>query len=51
MSCKVFLFLSSGGRFCSVERNHFSNFGRGSPKEYFCEYIFNRAIGLGEDVI
>ena len=25
--------------FCSVEQNHFSNFGRGSPKEHFCEII------------
>ena len=24
---------------CSAERNHFSNFGRGSPKEHFCEII------------
>ena len=27
------------GSFCSVELNHFSNFGRGSPKEHFREII------------
>ena len=25
--------------FCSVEQNHFNNFGIGSPKEHFCEAI------------
>ena len=30
-----------------MELNHFSNFGRGSPKELFCEII----LSLGEDVI
>ena len=25
--------------FCSLERNHFSNFGSGSPKIHFCEII------------
>ena len=25
--------------FCSAEQNHFSNFGRGSSKEHFCEII------------
>ena len=25
--------------FCSAERNHFSNFGKGSPKEHFCKII------------
>ena len=31
----VFFYFSSGAHFYSVERNHFSNFGRGSPKEHF----------------
>ena len=31
-----FLFLALAAIF-SAERNHFSNFGRESPKEYFCE--------------
>ena len=25
--------------FCSAEQNHFSNFGRVSAKDYFCEII------------
>ena len=25
--------------FCLAERNHFRSFGRGSPKEHFCEII------------
>ena len=25
--------------FCSAERNHFSNFGRWSPEEHFCEIM------------
>ena len=35
MSFKDFSIIS----FDSVERNHFSNFGRGSPKGQFCEII------------
>ena len=27
--------------FCSVERNHFCNFGRGYLKEQFCEFFFD----------
>ena len=26
--------------FSGAEQNHFSNFGRGSPKGHFCEIIF-----------
>ena len=42
---KIFLFLAlvpilfSGAPFCSVEWNHFTNFGRASLKEHFCEII------------
>ena len=37
MSFKVVfcLFLALAA-FCSVERNHFSNFCKGSPKDHFC---------------
>ena len=35
MSFKGFSIFSS-----NVERNDFSNFGRGSPKEHFCENYF-----------
>ena len=38
MSFKDFLFLALAA-FFSVERNDFSHFGRGSPKEHFCEII------------
>ena len=38
MSFKGFLF-SALAAVCSVEQNHFSNFGRESPKENFCEII------------
>ena len=27
--------------FCSVERNHLGNFGRGHYEEQFCEFILN----------
>ena len=27
--------------FCSAERNHLCNFGRGYPEEQFCEIILN----------
>ena len=30
---------SSGSPPCSAEQDGFSNFGRGSPKEHFCEII------------
>ena len=40
MLFKNFSIFSSGGHFDqSVERNHFSNFGKWSPKEHFCEII------------
>ena len=39
MSFKDFSIFSFGGHFCSVEQKHFSSFGRGSPKEHFCETI------------
>ena len=29
--------------FCSAERNHFSNFGRGSSKEHLCKIILKSA--------
>ena len=34
-----------------MERNNFSNFGRGSPKKHFCESSLKSAIGLGGEVI
>ena len=37
---KGFSIFRSGGVFFSVERNDFSNFGRGSPKEHVCEIIY-----------
>ena len=39
MSFKSFSIFSSGGLFCSAEWKDFSNFGRGSSKEHFCEII------------
>ena len=39
MSFKGFSIFSSGGHFFSAERNDLSNFGRGSPKEHFCEFF------------
>ena len=39
MSFKAFAICTSGGQFCSVEWNNFSNLCRGSPKDYFCEII------------
>ena len=38
MSFKSFLFLALAA-ICSAEWNHFGSFGRGSPKEHFCEII------------
>ena len=32
-----------------MEWNHFNNFGRGSPKEHFCEFFFEIGpLALGE---
>ena len=46
-----FLFLALAA-ILLAERSRFSNFGRGSPKEHFCEKLFcNRATGLGGSVI
>ena len=42
MSFKGFAIFSYGVHFvllCSAERNYFNNFGRGSPKKHFCEFI------------
>ena len=39
MSFKGFSIFSSGGQNGSVEWNDFRNFGRGSPKDHFCEII------------
>ena len=42
MSFKVvvfFLYFMLWWRICSAEWNNFNNFGRGSPKEHFCEII------------
>ena len=33
------------------ETEALSNFGKRSPKEHFCEIIWNRSISLGGDVI
>ena len=34
-----------------MERNDLSKFGRGSPKEHFCDLFRNQATGLGGDVV
>ena len=34
-----FFYFQPWRSFCSVKWNHFSNFGRGSPKEHFCGII------------
>ena len=39
MSFKGFFYSKLGQPFCSAEWNDFSNFGRRSPKEHFCEII------------
>ena len=39
MSFKGFSTFSFGGHFFSAERKHFNKFGRGSPKDHFCEMI------------
>ena len=39
MPIKGFSCFSSGSHLCSVEQNHFSNFGRESFKEHFYEII------------
>ena len=39
MSFKGFSIFSSGSHFLRRERNNFSNFGSGSPKEHFYEII------------
>ena len=44
MSFKCFSIYSSGGHFCSAERNDFNNFDRESPKEHFCEIIFKNQV-------
>ena len=37
---KAVFYLYSWRPFWSIERNHFSNFGRGLAKKHFCEIIF-----------
>ena len=37
--CLFVVFFLLWWPFCSAEQNHFSNFGRGSSKEHFCEII------------
>ena len=37
----LFKYLELWQAFCSVERNHLCNFGRGSYEEQFCENILN----------
>ena len=39
MSFNEFFYFKLWWPFCSVEQNHFSNFGKESPKEHFCEII------------
>ena len=39
MLSKVFSILSSDSHFVHPMKNHFSNFGRGSPKEHFCKIV------------
>ena len=36
--------------FCSRERNHLCNFGRGFQEEQFCEIILNWDSGSGDVV-
>ena len=39
--CKDISYLELWQPFCSVERNHLCNFGRGYHEEQFCEIILN----------
>ena len=41
MPFKDISYLELGQPFCSEERNHLFNFGRGYQKEQFCEIILN----------
>ena len=41
MSVKDISYLELLKPFCSVERNHLFNLGRGFKKEHFCEIILN----------
>ena len=39
LNCFFFFFFLLWWPFCSAKQNHFSNFGRVSSKEHFCEII------------
>ena len=41
MSFKDISYLDPWWPFCSVERDHLCNFGRGHNEEQFCEFISN----------
>ena len=41
MLFKDLFYLELWQSFCSAERNHLCNFGRGCYEEHFCEIIFN----------
>ena len=41
MSFKESSYLELWRNFCSSERNHLCNFGRGYQEEQFCEFILN----------
>ena len=43
MSFKGFFYFKLWRPFFSAERNHFSNFSRGSSKKHFCEIILKSA--------
>ena len=51
MLFKSFSYLELCQPFCSTERNHLCNFGRGYPEEQFCEIILIWVNGSGGDVI
>ena len=47
MLLKDISYLGSGGRFCSVERNHLCNFGKGHYEEQISVIILNFDRSLG----
>ena len=44
MSFKDISYLELCQPFCSAERNHLCNFGRGCYEEQFCEIILNSSL-------
>ena len=50
MHFKDISFLELWLPFCSVERNHFCNFGRGYKEKQFCELIFKFGLVVQEEM-